>query len=279
MPLTNILHNVGIWHSIVKQLVHDIECSKSFNRLLTKRIVGGTILKSKILVVDDEPSISTLIEYNLKLAGYDVLCVYDGEAVFDVLSTFRPDLIILDRMLPKSDGLEVCRKLRVANNMVPVIMLTAMHEIGDKIDGLDNGADDYMTKPFSPQELISRIQAVMRRIRSLPLVDEGQVYQIGSLHVMADQREVKLEGRDVELTPKEFELLVFLCRHRGKVLSRQQLLHGVWDYHFLGDTRIVDVHISHLRDKLEKNARSPEYIMTIRNVGYKLTEPTKRHLA
>ncbi|MCG7409808.1 response regulator transcription factor [Paenibacillus sp. ACRRX] len=236
-------------------------------------------MKSKILVVDDEPSISTLIEYNLKLAGYDVLCVYDGEAVFDVLSTFRPDLIVLDRMLPKSDGLEVCRKLRDHQNMVPVIMLTAMQDVGDKIAGLDNGADDYMTKPFSPQELISRIHAVMRRIQSLPPSDDGRIYSIGHLSVLADQREVMLDGRSVELTPKEFELLVFLCRHRGKVLSRQQLLHGVWDYHFLGDTRIVDVHISHLRDKLEKNARNPEYIMTIRNVGYKLTEPSKKHLA
>ncbi|BFH70157.1 MAG: response regulator transcription factor [Paenibacillus dendritiformis] len=236
-------------------------------------------MKSKILVVDDEPSISTLIEYNLKLAGYEVMCVYDGEAVFEVLPTFRPDLIVLDRMLPKSNGLEVCRKLRERSNMVPVIMLTAMQEVGDKIDGLNNGADDYMTKPFSPQELISRIQAVMRRIRSLPLHDDGQVYQIGPLTVMADQREVKLDDRPIELTPKEFELLVFLCRHRGKVLSRQQLLQGVWDYHFLGDTRIVDVHISHLRDKLEKNARNPEFIMTIRNVGYKLTDPMRRHLA
>ncbi|MCY9515205.1 response regulator transcription factor [Paenibacillus apiarius] len=236
-------------------------------------------MKSKILVVDDEPSISTLIEYNLKLAGYDVLCVYDGEAVFDVLATYRPDLIVLDRMLPKSDGLEVCRKLRELNNMVPIIMLTAMQDVGDKIHGLDNGADDYMTKPFSPQELISRIQAVMRRIRSLPLSDDGRIFEIGCLTVMADQREVELNGRKVELTPKEFELLVFLCRHRGKVLSRQQLLQGVWDYHFLGDTRIVDVHISHLRDKIEKNARSPEYIMTIRNVGYKLTEPSRRILA
>ncbi|WP_195571972.1 response regulator transcription factor [Paenibacillus sp. 1001270B_150601_E10] len=236
--------------------------------------------KYKVLVVDDEPSISTLIEYNLKLFGFEVLCVYDGDAVFDVLTTFRPDLIVLDWMLPKKDGIEVCRKLREQQNMVPVIMLTAMQDVHDRIVGLDNGADDYMTKPFSPQELISRIQAVMRRARSLPQTNEDQQYEIGHLHVSADQREVTLEGRIIELTPKEFELLLFLCRHRGKVLSRQQLLHGVWDYHFLGDTRIVDVHISHLRDKLEKNARSPEYIRTIRNVGYKLMEPTsKSHLA
>lgn len=236
-------------------------------------------MKPKILVVDDEPSISTLIEYNLKMAGYDVLCVYDGEAVFDVLATFRPNLIVLDRMLPKSDGLEVCRKLREQHNMVPVIMLTALQDIDDKIAGLNNGADDYMTKPFSPGELISRISAVLRRVSSLPATDSGQIYEIGSLTVKADLREVYVDGRPIELTPKEFELLAFLCRHRGKVLSRQQLLHEVWDYHFIGDTRIVDVHISHLRDKLEKNARSPEYIMTIRSVGYKLREPARMFYA
>lgn len=232
-------------------------------------------MKLKILVVDDEPSISTLIEYNLKLAGYEVLSVHDGEAVFDVLPTFRPSLIILDRMLPRTDGLEVCRKLREQRNMVPVIMLTAMQDVDDKIKGLDNGADDYMTKPFSIGELLSRISAVLRRVSSLPLSESGQTYEIGNLTVNTHLREVYVDGRQVELTPKEFELLAFLCRHRGKVLSRQQLLHEVWDYHFIGDTRIVDVHISHLRDKLEKNARNPEYIMTIRSVGYKLKEPFK----
>ncbi|OPA76680.1 DNA-binding response regulator [Paenibacillus selenitireducens] len=238
------------------------------------------MLKKKILVVDDEPSISTLIDFNLKLAGFDVLCVYDGEAVFEVIQQFRPDLIVLDLMLPKTDGLEVCRKLRDDNNLVPIIMLTAIQDISNKITGLNYGADDYMTKPFSPQELISRIQAILRRVQALPSTKEGTLYEIGRLMVHEEQREVFLDGNPIELTPKEFELLLFLCRHRGKVLSRQQLLHGVWDYHFLGDTRIVDVHVSHLRDKIEKNARSPQYIMTIRNVGYKLIEPAvKEELA
>lgn len=234
--------------------------------------------KKRILVVDDEPSISTLIEYNLKLVGFDVQCVYDGEAVFEVLPKFRPDLIVLDVMLPKLDGIQVCRKLRSLDNRVPIIMLTAMQDLSDKIQGLDNGADDYMTKPFSPQELISRIQAVLRRLSTLPSLSEDKM-RIGPIEIVPDQREVNLHGNPVELTPKEFELLVFLCKHRGKVLSRQQLLHGVWDYHFLGDTRIVDVHISHLRDKMEKNARNPEYIMTIRNVGYKLTEPSVKEVS
>ncbi|ANE48558.1 transcriptional regulator [Paenibacillus swuensis] len=233
-------------------------------------------MKKKILVVDDEPSISMLIDFNLKLVGYDVQCVYDGEAVFDAIRTFRPDLIILDLMLPKMDGVHVCRELRNQNNLVPIIMLTALQDLSDKIAGLDNGADDYMTKPFSPQELISRIQAILRRAQTLPSTQEGQPIIIGNIHLNPEQREVSLDGKPIELTPKEFELLLFLCKHRGKVLSRQQLLHGVWDYHFLGDTRIVDVHISHLRDKIEKNARTPEYIMTIRNVGYKLTEPAAK---
>ncbi|MGO4539665.1 response regulator transcription factor [Paenibacillus sp. YIM B09110] len=230
-------------------------------------------MRKKILVVDDEPSIAMLIEFNLKLSGYDVRCVSDGEAVFDMLRPFRPDLIVLDLMLPKMDGIQVCRELRKQNNAVPVIMLTALQDVTDKIAGLDNGADDYMTKPFSPQELVSRIQAVFRRIQSNPGTSDNTSYDIGRLNVRAEQREVYFEGKLIELTPKEFELLLFLCKHKGKVLSRQQLLHGVWDYHFLGDTRIVDVHISHLRDKIEKNARTPEYIMTVRNVGYKLLEP------
>jgi two-component system, OmpR family, alkaline phosphatase synthesis response regulator PhoP len=233
-------------------------------------------MKKKILVVDDEPSISTLIEFNLKLAGCEVQCVYDGEAVFEAIQSFRPDLIVLDLMLPKMDGLQVCRKLRSCNNLVPIIMLTAMQDLPDKIAGLDNGADDYMIKPFSPQELISRIQAILRRIQALPSSGETSPIHIGPISVQPDQREVSMNGDPVELTPKEFELLLFLCKHRGKVLSRQQLLHGVWDYHFLGDTRIVDVHISHLRDKIENNARNPEYIVTIRNVGYKLTEPVAK---
>ncbi|MFC0213032.1 response regulator [Paenibacillus chartarius] len=235
-------------------------------------------MKKKILVVDDEPSISMLIEFNLKLVGYDVHCVYDGEAVFDAIQQFRPDLIVLDLMLPKMDGLQVCRKLRNQNNLVPIIMLTAMQDLSDKIAGLDNGADDYMTKPFSPQELISRIQAIMRRLQALPSASDSAPVVIGDISIQPEGREVTVKGKPIELTPKEFELLLFLCKHRGKVLSRQQLLHGVWDYHFLGDTRIVDVHISHLRDKIETNARNPEYIVTVRNVGYKLTEPVVKEV-
>ncbi|RXZ80803.1 DNA-binding response regulator [Paenibacillaceae bacterium] len=230
-------------------------------------------MNTKILVVEDEPAISRLIEFNLKLIGYEVHCIYDGEAVFDVLKTFRPDLIILDLMLPKMDGLQVCRELRRQENAVPIIILTALHDVTDRIAGLDNGADDYLSKPFSPQELNSRIQAVLRRTQALPASNKGDVYAIGRLSVHVDQREVVVDGAPIELTPKEFELLLFLCRHRGNALSRQQLLSSVWDYHFLANTRIVDVHISHLRDKIERNPRNPEYIMTVRSFGYKFTGP------
>lgn len=230
--------------------------------------------KKKILVVDDEPSIAMLLNFNLKLAGYDVHCAYDGEAVFEALPEFRPDLIVLDLMLPKLSGIEVCRRLRSNKNMVPVIMLTALQGVSEKIAGLDNGADDYMTKPFSPQELLSRIQAILRRVETQPETVSTEDYiEIGEMRIVPASREVRVKSQPVDLTPKEYELLHFLCRHRGKVLTRQQLLHGVWDYHFLGDTRIVDVHISHLRDKIEHNPRRPDYLVTVRSVGYKLAEP------
>jgi len=236
-------------------------------------------MKKRVLVVDDEPSISMLIDFNLKLAGYDVHCVYDGEAVFQVLPTFRPDVIVLDLMLPKMDGIQVCRRLRSEGNLVPIVMLTALQDLSDKIAGLDNGADDYMTKPFSPQELVSRIQAILRRTAALPALQTDEPMMHGSILVKPEQREAMVDGERVDLTPKEFDLLLYMMKHPGKVLSRQQLLHGVWDYHFLGDTRIVDVHISHLRDKIERNPRSPEYIVTIRNVGYKLSDAPAKDTA
>ncbi|WP_128894934.1 response regulator transcription factor [Longirhabdus pacifica] len=229
--------------------------------------------KKRILVVDDEPSISMLIEFNLKLAGYEVKCVYDGQAVFESIKQFRPALIVLDLMLPKINGLEVCQTLREQKSEIPIIMLTAMQDTSDKITGLNSGADDYMTKPFSPQELISRIKAIFRRLEKMPTMEDNGPLQIGELCIHQDQKEVTFAGNRIELTPKEFDLLLFLSKYEGKALSRKQLLHGIWDYHFLGDTRIVDVHISHLRDKIEVNARNPQYILTVRSVGYKLVSP------
>ena len=231
-------------------------------------------MTKKILIVDDEPSISMLVEFNLKRAGYEVSCVFDGEAVFDAISSFQPDLIVLDYMMPKMDGIEVIRRLREQNNQIPVIMLTALQDISERIVCFDYGADDFMTKPFSPQELIARIHAQFRRMEvrvSSPPQDE--IIRIGKIAILPAQHEVRLNNNLIEVTPKEYELLLFLSRTPGKVMSRQELLSQVWDYEFQGDTRIVDVHISHLRDKIEKNPRDPEYIITIRSVGYKLVDP------
>lgn len=228
----------------------------------------------KILIVDDEPSISMLIEFNLKRAGYAVSCVYDGEAVFEAISSFQPHLIVLDYMMPKMDGIEVIRRLRDQNNQIPVIMLTALQDISERIVCFEYGADDFMTKPFSPQELIARIHAQFRRMDGrASYTPQDDNIRIGHLTILPAQHEVRLNNTLIEVTPKEFDLLIFLSRTPGKVLSRQQLLSQVWDYEFQGDTRIVDVHISHLRDKIEKNPRDPEYIITIRSVGYKLVDP------
>lgn len=231
-------------------------------------------MSHRILVVDDEPAITVLLEYNLKLEGYMVECVADGKQAVEAFHRFQPDLILLDLMLPGMNGLEICRHLRQEGHHVPVIMLTAMHDLSDRIAGLDNGADDYMVKPFSPQELMSRIRAVLRRAQMTPSADEERDLQVGEIYISPSRREASFRGEPLELTPKEFELLHYLCKHQGKALSRRQLLHHVWDYSFVGDTRIVDVHISHLRDKLEVNPRDPLYIQTIRSVGYKLTSPS-----
>lgn len=231
-------------------------------------------MSERILVVDDEQAISILLEFNLKLEGFEVLCVHNGEDVFEAVQSFRPHLLVLDLMLPGIDGIQVCQKLRKEGNSVPVIMLTALQDLSDRIAGLDNGADDYMAKPFSPQELVSRIRAILRRTSQKPAVEsDDEDLTIGELVVSPVRREVSFKGELLELTPKEFELLHYLCKHKGRALSRQHLLQNVWDYHFIGDTRIVDVHISHLRDKLESNPRKPSYIQTIRSIGYKISAP------
>ena len=175
-------------------------------------------------------------------------------------------------MLPQVDGLQICRNLRSAGYPVPIVILSALGDLSDRITGLDIGADDYMTKPFSPQELISRIKAVLRRRSPLShvLKEENTVLIAGNIKLSAESREVHVGDTQVELSPKEFELLQYLCSHKGKVMTRGQLLQNVWNYSYSGETRLVDVHISHLREKIEPNPRVPEYIKTVRNVGYKL---------
>ncbi len=233
----------------------------------------------RILVVDDERPILTLLEYNLKQAGYEVITAADGEEGLQKAEAEGPDLIVLDLMLPKLDGMDVCRTLRQRGVDTPIIMLTAKSDELEKILGLELGADDYMTKPFSPREVVARIKAVLRRSDqrgTAQTADEEQaesVFEVGPLKVYPERFEAYKDGNALEFTPKEFELLVHLISNRNRVMSRDQLLSAVWNYDFAGDTRIVDVHISHLRDKIEENTRRPVFIKTIRGTGYKFEGP------
>ncbi|PSA92720.1 DNA-binding response regulator [Bacillus atrophaeus] len=236
-------------------------------------------MSKKILVVDDEESIVTLLQYNLERSGYEVVTASDGEEALKLAETEKPDLIVLDLMLPKLDGIEVCKQLRQQKLMFPILMLTAKDEEFDKVLGLELGADDYMTKPFSPREVNARVKAILRRSEiASPSFDgqndvkDGQLI-IGDLKILPDHYEAYFKSNQLELTPKEFELLLYLGKHKGRVLTRDLLLSAVWNYDFAGDTRIVDVHISHLRDKIETNTKKPIYIKTIRGLGYKLEEP------
>ncbi|EIJ79231.1 two-component response regulator PhoP [Bacillus methanolicus PB1] len=235
-------------------------------------------MKKTVLVVDDEQSIVTLLQYNLEQAGFDVITAMDGEDGKDLALNENPDLIILDLMLPKLDGIEVCKQLRQQKMMTPILMLTAKDDEFDKVLGLELGADDYMTKPFSPREVIARVKAILRRSQYQPEVKENEFIEngyikIADLKIYPDQYEAFFAEELLELTPKEFELLLYLAKHKGRVLTRDQLLSAVWNYDFAGDTRIVDVHISHLREKIEQNTKKPVYIKTIRGLGYKLEEP------
>ncbi|MED4530987.1 response regulator transcription factor [Metabacillus fastidiosus] len=235
-------------------------------------------MSKKILVVDDEQSISTLLQYNLKQAGYDVLTAFDGEEGLLKCISEEPDLVVLDLMLPKMDGIEVCKQLRQRKIMVPILMLTAKDDEFDKVLGLELGADDYMTKPFSPREVVARVKAILRRTQTSTgkeMVGNHipEKLSIGDLKVLPEHYEAYYADERLDLTPKEFELLVYLAKHKGRVLTRDQLLSAVWNYDFAGDTRIVDVHISHLREKIERNTKKPLYIKTIRGLGYKLEEP------
>lgn len=236
-------------------------------------------MSKTILVVEDELSIATLLKYNLEQAGFTVLLAHDGKAGLHMALQQGPDLIILDLMLPILDGMEVCKELRSQKKNIPIIMLTARDDEFDKVLGLELGADDYMTKPFSPREVIARVKAVLRRFTPAPVIEEADMsevfYEYGDLKVFPDRFEAFLGDETLEFTPKEFELLVYLLENKNRVLTRDQLLSAVWNYDFVGDTRIVDVHISHLREKIEENSRKPVFIKTIRGLGYKFEEPKK----
>lgn len=231
------------------------------------------IQNKRILVVDDEPNIREVVELYLRRDGFEVEVAADGEAALVALERKIPDLIVLDLMMPVVDGIEVTRALRQSELDIPIIMLTAKGEEADRIQGLELGADDYVTKPFSPKELVARVKAVLRRAGAKPLVDPlAQPLSRAGLTVNPTTRQVWLgDDEEVILTAKEFDLLWFLLSHPGQVFSRDQLLNNVWGYDFFGDSSTVTVHVRRLREKIERNPNKPQFILTVWGVGYKFT--------
>jgi DNA-binding response OmpR family regulator len=220
-----------------------------------------------ILVVDDEPTLVATLRYNLERESFRVLTADDGEAALEAARAARPDLVVLDLMLPGLSGLEVCRILRKETS-VPIIMLTAKDAEVDKVVGLEVGADDYVTKPFGMPELMARVRALLRRAEQA--VEEGaEVVDSGDLRVDLTRREVYRDGQPLRLKPKELDLLLFFMRNRGRAFSREELLNHVWGYEFAGDTRTVDVHVRWLRQKVEADPGHPVRLITVRSVGYR----------
>ncbi|NLY38665.1 MAG: response regulator transcription factor [Firmicutes bacterium] len=223
-----------------------------------------------VMVVDDERTLVKALKFNLEKEGYRVEEAYNGEEALQKIFDLNPDIVVLDLMLPGLDGFDVCREIRKKLD-VPIIMLTARGDDIDKVLGLELGADDYMTKPFNPRELIARIKAILRRSGGK---EEGakKHIQIGGLQIDLMQHRVRLNNKEIELTAKEFALLSFLASNAGRVYSREQLLEQVWGYNFFGDARTVDVHIRHLREKIEEDPSNPKLIITVWGTGYKFRE-------
>ena len=219
-----------------------------------------------VLIVDDEKNIVDILKFNLEKEGFGTITAYDGEAALEQYAQSRPALILLDVMLPLIDGFEVCRRIRKTDKITPIIMLTAREEETDKVFGLDLGADDYITKPFSLRELQARIKANIRRM------DAGSAEQSAGggdgLVIDSERFDAIVNGRPAELTQREFELISFLSANPGKVFSREALLHSVWQYDYFGDLRAVDVAVRRLREKIEEDSGQPRYVMTKRGVGY-----------
>lgn len=232
----------------------------------------------KILVVDDEKPISDIVKFNLEKEGYEVVVAYDGEEALEQVEAHNPDLLILDLMLPKKDGLEVCREVRKTYDM-PIIMVTAKDQEIDKVLGLEMGADDYVTKPFSNRELTARVKANLRRhstVQAQSEEEESADIEVGELVVHPDAYIISKRGETVELTHREFELMHYLAQHVGQVMTRENLLETVWGYDYFGDVRTVDVTIRRLREKIEDNPSNPVYIVTRRGVGYYLRNPEQQ---
>ena len=228
----------------------------------------------KILIVDDEKDIVDLLAYNLEKEGHEVLKAYDGERAMQIVRSKAPDLLILDLMLPGIQGLEVCKRLRQdpSTALIPIIMLTAKGDDIDKILGLEVGADDYITKPFSVKELMARVKAVLRRADVRKQPEKAETVEFKGLRIDLKSYEVTVNGRNVNLSPTEFKLLRFLCQNPGRVYSRDQILDQVWGDESYVEPRTVDVHIRRLRAQIEPDDNSPDYIVTVRGVGYKFID-------
>lgn len=228
----------------------------------------------RILVVDDEEPIAKILDFNLRKEGYDVIVANDGEKAVELAFSEDPDLILLDLMLPKKDGMEVCREVRAQKN-IPIIMLTAKNSEIDKVLGLEFGADDYVTKPFSTREIMARVKVNLRRVaKQTEVVEEKNTSEvvIKDIVIYPEAYIIKKNGEEVDLTRREFDLFYYLAQHRGQVLTRENLLQTVWGYDYFGDVRTVDVTVRRLREKVETDSSQPEYIMTRRGVGYFIGE-------
>lgn len=228
--------------------------------------------KKHILVIDDDRAIIEALQELLIRAGYELSIARSGwEAITNL--RIQPDLIILDLMLPGLDGYEVCRRIRQSKRYFPILMLTARDEISDRVKGLDLGADIYLAKPFEPNELLAQVRALFRTVEGKTGSGAERPLTCGPIELWEGQHRVKIAGNEVDLTPKEFELLLYLLRHKGQVLGRETLLREVWGYDFTGDSRTVDVHIQRLRSKIEPDIVIPQHIETIRGFGYRLVDP------
>jgi DNA-binding response OmpR family regulator len=225
---------------------------------------------SKILIVEDEPVLRETLAYNVQREGHQAITAADGRAALDLARRQRPDLIVLDLMLPELSGIDVCRTLRREGMLAPILMLTARDQEIDKVVGLEVGADDYLTKPFSMRELLARIGALLRRLRMIgEQRSDRESLEAGTLSLDLRARRVHRDGVAVALKPKEFDLLAFFLRNPGRVWSREQLLEQVWGYDYPGDTRTVDVHMRWLRQKIETDPSEPRYLQTVRGAGYR----------
>jgi DNA-binding response OmpR family regulator len=244
--------------------------------MLSKVHIEDLMSGERILVVDDEPTIVEVVELYLTREGFEVVTAADGDAALSAIAQQRPDMVILDLMLPRVDGLEITRQIR-AGGALPIIMLTARSDETDRVVGLELGADDYVTKPFSPRELVARVKAVLRRSQSAaaPAARDAAMSVIvtGPLRIDPAAHSVTLAGKSLTLTAREFDLLLFLARHPSQVFTREQLLDQVWGYTFASDASTVTVHIRRLREKIEQNPTKPQFIQTVWGVGYKFEAP------